>query len=114
MNLNEAARQALENAKRRQANGSGLSTDTPDMLKHCAGEVVEAQKAFDDWGDMMIAMEDDEVLCAAERDKFAGELADIIACVLIIARNNDIDIERALERCMEKNRLRAEGKGDKK
>ena len=39
---------------------------------------------------------------------------DIICCVLIIAENERIDIEQALLKCIEKNRKRAEGTGDKK
>ena len=44
-----------------------------------------------------------------------SELADIIACVLIICANEPtIDIEAALQKCFEKNLARAEGRGDKK
>ena len=113
MRLNDIAGQALANAERRQENGADVSTDTLAMLKHCAGEVVEAMDAFDRYGDLLSVVED-EALCAHQRDAFAGELADIIACVLIIAGKNGIDIDRALQECMEKNRLRADGKGDKK
>ena len=40
-------------------------------------------------------------------------LADIICCVLIIAGKEKIDIEQAIMDCIEKNRRRAEGTGDK-
>lgn len=41
IDLNETARVALETAKRRAKKGQ-LKSDTMSILKHCAGEVVEA------------------------------------------------------------------------
>lgn len=37
----------------------------------------------------------------------AAELADIITCALIAAANEDIDIEKALQDCQQKNEARA-------
>ena len=45
---------------------------------------------------------------------FDSEIADIIACALIIAAKERFDIESALLQCLEKNKKRAEGVGDKK
>ena len=47
------------------------------------------------------------------KKEFASELSDIICCVLITAGKEGIDIEKAVLDCIEKNRKRAEGKGDK-
>jgi NTP pyrophosphatase (non-canonical NTP hydrolase) len=49
----------------------------------------------------------------ANKEIFASELADIVCCVLIIAGKENIDMEYALTTCMEKNYMRATGKGDK-
>ena len=46
-------------------------------------------------------------------EKFENEIADIIVCCLIVSGYSMIDIEKALNRVMEKNRLRAEKQGDK-
>lgn len=47
MNLNETAKTALENSLKRQHNGANIRV--ADILKHCAGEVVEAEEAFILW-----------------------------------------------------------------
>ena len=46
-------------------------------------------------------------------EKFENEIADIIVCCLIVSGYSMINIEKALNRVMEKNRLRAEKMGDK-
>lgn len=69
-----------------------------DMLKHAATEVVEAAGCCG--------------LCGAEQ--FGEELADVVMCCLIAAAWHKVDVEKALRDCAEKNRARAEGKGDKK
>lgn len=100
IDLNELAKQTLANAEKRHANGARIKTDTRSMLKHCATEVVEATEAYAnryDFGD----------------GYFVSELADIICCALIIAGKENIDIEKAVLDCIEKNRKRAEGIGDK-
>lgn len=99
IDLNKCANMAFCNALERQANGAKISVSTIPMLKHCATEVVETTEVYAQ---------------NADKKVFASELADIICCVLIIANNEMIDIEKAVLDCLEKNRLRAEGKGDKK
>lgn len=111
--LNGLCKTAHEYAKRRQENGGKVSTETQAMLKHCATEVVEATESYtryeEDACDPLSTNSDEQNL-----EHFASELADIICCVLIIASEEGIDIEQAITDCIEKNRKRAEGMGDKK
>lgn len=108
-NLNELCVMAYENASKREAKDGKVSTNTMQMLKHTATEVVEATEAYGNYlfkiGSVVGTQE--------ERAKFASELADIICCVLIISGKENIDMEKALTECMEKNYYRAIGKGDK-
>ena len=103
-NLNELCVMAYENAAKREAKDGKVSTDTMQMLKHTATEVVEATEAYSDY-------------CFINKPQFkrvfASELADIVCCVLIIAGKENIDMEYALTACMEKNYKRAIGEGDK-
>lgn len=112
IDLNELCKVSLANAEQRQKNGGHIKTDTNSMLKHCATEVVEAEKAYSlyeyDACDPLATNSDEQNL-----ELFASELADIICCVLIIAGKEGIDIEQAITACIEKNRKRAEGTGDK-
>ena len=106
LNLNDLSIMAYENASKREAKDGKVSTDTMQMLKHTATEVVEATEAFHNY-----FLFDSEL--ADHKGVFASELADIICCVLIIAGKEKIDMEKALTECMEKNYFRAIGKGDK-
>lgn len=100
IDLNDLAYRMRNVACARKMNGAKIDTDTFMMLKHCATEVVEATEAYIRYG--------------YYADNFESELADIIACVLIICANEPtIDIEKALQECFEKNRKRAESSGDK-
>ena len=101
-NLNELCKMAYENAEKREAKDGKVSTETRLMLKHTATEVVEAAEAYNSMVDGV-----------ANKQIFASELADIICCVLIIAGKENIDMEYALTTCMEKNYMRATGRGDK-
>lgn len=49
-NLNELCVMAYENAAKREARDGKVSTDTMQMLKHTATEVVEATEAYIDYG----------------------------------------------------------------
>lgn len=123
--LNELSKKALEIANKRKENGAKIDTETVKMLKHCATEVVEATEAFVDYKGMKQLTnngkdfegfeEPDVVEETFNEDKtnFAFELGDIISCTLIIAANENIDIEKVLLDCTEKNRKRAEKIGDK-
>lgn len=110
IDLNELKRKAYECAKKRAENGGVKPLNTFNLLKHCATEVIEATEAlvFRDYAAY------DESVYILETDILAAELCDIICCILIIAENERIDIEQALLKCIEKNRKRAEGIGDKR
>ena len=131
IDLNEFCKKSLEVAQTRQRNGAKLSTETIQMLKHCATEVIEATEAAskylsyksyadfsaktleDKWAGHIVP-EQAEIFFKKYKDTFASELADIMSCCIIIAANERIDLEKALNECYEKNRLRSLGIGDKK
>lgn len=119
MNLNEIAKASYETAKKRQENGANISVKTRDMLKHCATEVVEAMEAYQKYGYAPCFEEGSSIQelnrkIEGHKNNFASELADIISCAAIIAHAEGIDLDKAVADCLEKNRLRAEGRGDKK
>ena len=97
IDLNEHAQKAQEIAFNRWKK-KDVDYHTPAMLKHCAGEVCEAVEAYDQYLYEYIE---------SNRNKLAAELADIITCALIAAANEDIDIEKALKDCQQKNEARA-------
>ena len=105
IDLNFISKVALEYSKAREKNGTVEKGTTLNLLKHCAGEIIEAQNARDKWiygsGDF-----DSE-----EKLEYAAELADVIMCILITSANDNIDIEKALKNCLEKNRKRADMSG---
>ena len=129
--LNELCVMAYENAEKREAKDGKVSTDTMQMLKHTATEVIETAESFVSYrniknlADNLDAKDLDEKWESQEepdaceeyyqkaRKQFASELADIVCCVLIIAGKENIDMEMALTLCMEKNYKRAIGEGDK-
>ncbi len=74
---------------------------TENLLKHCATEVVEAVKAYNDW----TYQGGNE----GQKEMFETELADVITCIAVIATLEKIDLEKALQKCMEKNRKRIAG-----
>lgn len=96
MDLNKLSIQCLKNAELRASNGGRIFTETRKMLKHTATEVVEAVEAY-----------------STNNKFFSDELADIVCCCMIIAAKENIDLEQAIIDCMEKNRKRADGTGDK-
>lgn len=108
LSLKEIAKLSCENAIRRDANGGHISVGTESMLKHCATEVLEAIKAYIYWSQALDLTQLQEC-----KDSFASELADIICCCTIIAGRELIDLDKAVADCLEKNRKRAEGTGDK-
>ncbi len=126
INLNKLSELMLQYAEERQENGAAVNTDTMKMLKHCATEVVEATESYYPYkslkdlttdGTSFEGFEEPDVVEESffnnKRD-FVSEIADIIACALIIAAKESFDIESALLQCLEKNKRRAEGVGDKK
>lgn len=127
--LNGTASIARNIAEARQKNGANINTDTVHMLKHCATEVVEAMEAYVNYsalkqlgdmtkdGEVMFeGLEEPDAAYQAfceDRKRFSSELRDIVSCVLIIAAQECIDIEKAILDCTEKNRKRANKQGDK-
>lgn len=110
IDLDGLCKVTLANAEQRQKNGGHIKADTRSMLKHCATEVVEAMEAYSKVKYFpQLNLNEQEI----EKEHFAEELADIVCCVLIIAGKEEIDIEQAITACIEKNRKRAEGTGDK-
>lgn len=107
LSLNEIAKLSYENARKREENGGHISAKTQSMLKHCATEVVEATEAYSRLNFEKL------VFSAENKNKFASELADIICCCTIIAGREGIALDKAVADCLEKNRKRAEGTGDK-
>lgn len=93
---------SYENAKKRAEHESTIKVDVLDTLKHCAGEVVEATEAYSGIATAHSITEAGKII-AQKKDDFASELADIICCVLTICGQENIDIELALTKCMEKN-----------
>ena len=91
MDLNGLAKEAFEIAKAR-----GQKTDALSCLKHCSGELVEATEAYNNW-----------TFNIGDDVQFADELADVIMCILTLSASENIDIEKALLKCLEKNRKRA-------
>ena len=97
IDLNEYAQKAQEIAFNRWKK-KDVDYHTPAILKHCAGEVCEAVEAYNQYLYEYIE---------SNRNELAAELADIINCALIAAANEDIDIEKALQDCQQKNEARA-------
>ena len=116
IDLNRLSKISKEIAEKRSEHG--LPIDTVGVLKWLSGEVCEALQAFNDWqvdlrfADVSMGVTDPDWQHDYKKE-YAGELADIIVCALIAAANSNIDIEKALTDCVEKNRKRAEGTGDK-
>ena len=104
IDLNKLSKEAYSIAKKRELNGAFIQTEPMAILKHCTGEVIEAVEAYCDY---CKSVNSDNL------EKFENEIADIIVCCLIVSGYSMIDIEKALNRVMEKNRLRAEKQGDK-
>lgn len=92
----------------RANNGAFRDSGTMGLMKHLATEVVEATEAYAEYRFVK------DTNTRGSTDGFGAELADVIACALIAAAREKIDIDKALAVCLEKNRLRAEGKGGKK
>ena len=125
MNLNELSCVCLKNAEKRASNGGKISTDTRKMLKHTATEVVEAVESYSIFKQMKDitsdgtdyeGFEEPDTVCESyciSKKHFSSELADIVCCCMIIAAKENIDLEQAIIDCMEKNRKRADGTGDK-
>jgi NTP pyrophosphatase (non-canonical NTP hydrolase) len=101
MNLNEAAQNAFETARQRERNGANVNIN--HILKHCAGEVIEAATARE----FMITQD------YGNTQHYGEELADVIICALIAAYKDGVDIEKAVKEKLQINAQRAAMQGDK-
>lgn len=110
MDLNESANECYKIALERFSKWHNVTSPINNigMLKHLAGEVVEATQAFQKWsseGDN----EDDFADLQELKNDYELELADVIICALILAHGSQIDIERAVMKGIKKNEERAFG-----
>ena len=116
--LNILAKQMYDIALVRNKN-EGTEVDTIGLLKHCAGEVIESTEQAVKFLRMSYITNggtDFSIASASKteeqyrkyKEAFASELADVIACALIIAGKEGLDIQRAVTECLNKNRKRAE------
>lgn len=106
MNLETASELCLDTAIQRQRNGAPL--DLTKILKHAAGELMEAQEAE---AFMKSASSNEEL--KAMKEEFGLEIADVIICMLIAGKLYGIDMEKTVCYKMSVNEQRAKGKGDK-
>lgn len=108
MNINEIAKTAVMYANKR-AEKEGLESpyDVVGMCRHTSSELFEVIDAFNRWQCVQCSLEDYDD-CDEEKDAFSDEIADVIMCALIIASGQGVDVEKALEKCLDKNRRRAE------
>ena len=99
MNLNEAAQNAHKTAIERERNGG---PKIRDILKHAAGEVIEAAGARAELYNGVTTYEE-----------YGLELADVIICALIAAHEDGVDIEKVVNKKLQINAQRAAMQGDK-
>lgn len=112
LDLNKLAEECKQIAKLRISNGAKIEPPE-NALKGCAGEVIEAVQAKKDVENYYKYLDYPDDRLNILFSSYAEELADIIICVLVTANNDGIDIEKSILDKIEKNKLRAEGKGDK-
>lgn len=107
IDMNDLAYKMRNVAHAQKMNGANIDTDTFMMLRHCAKKVVEAQTAFDQFKftKEILNLNDSHIKeCEKLYKDFISEIADIIACVLIVCANEPtINIEKAMQDCLEKN-----------
>ena len=89
MDLNELSKIAYNISEERQKHGAfgKRENSVQNLLKYCAGEVVEAMNAFDDWqedlkfGAVSMGVTDPDWNRKTPKEEFADELADVVMCV---------------------------------
>ncbi len=110
MNINDVAKKAFAYARQRQVKeGIESPSDIVAMCRHASSELFEVIDAYKKWQAKACSPNvffDKDVNSA--KSAFADEVADVIMCGLIMASAQGVDIEAALEKCLEKNRKRAE------
>lgn len=125
IDMNEYAKELVALSIKRQENGAPFEPSVQGVLKHAAGEIIEAALSlgFDD-----ISFEDmlsEQIYFDKTYSKVLEELSDVVATTMIamhqlLTRDNshafpgdELSVEHYLKACLKKNRDRAEMKGDK-
>ena len=101
IDLNGIAERMMEVARLREKNNPlANSTNTVDMIKHLAEEVVEVGMAYTDMSNN-------------GTNPLKGELGDVLCMTMLICEQWSFDIEELLNDTLEKNIARANKTGDK-
>lgn len=106
INLSKLSTVALDIAKARKVDDVDKPGGTVRLLKHCAGEVVEAADAYREYVNTLECVEDEDERMLVSVRPFAMELADVVMCCLVMAELNGVDMELALLECLKKNKRR--------
>ena len=97
IDLNEMAGQMYEVALKREEHSPYMNSLTSvELLKHLAGEVVEASMAY-----------------GVSTEPYRKELGDILCMTMLLAHKENFDIEKILSDTLAKNTERANKTGDK-
>lgn len=96
IDLNEMAEQMYEVALRREEHSPYMNSLTSvELLKHLAGEVVEASMVYN------------------FSEPYRKELGDILCIAMLLAHKENFNIESMLQETLAKNTERADRTGDK-
>lgn len=97
IDLNEIAGQMYEVALKREKNSPYMNSLTSvELLKHLAGEVVEASMVY-----------------GVSTEPYRMELGDVLCIIMLLAYKENFDIEKILSDTLAKNTERANKTGDK-
>ena len=97
IDLNEMAGQMYEVALKREEHSPYMNSLTSvELLKHLAGEVVEASMGY-----------------GLGAEPYRKELGDILCITMLLAYKEYFDIEAMLQETLDKNTNRANRTGDK-
>ena len=97
IDLNEMASQMYEIALKREEHSPYMNSLTSvELLKHLAGEVVEAGMAY-----------------GVSTEPYRMELGDVLCMTMLLAYKENFDIEKILSDVLAKNTERANKTGDK-
>lgn len=97
IDLNEMASQMYEVALKREKNSPYMNSLTSvELLKHLAGEVVEASMTY-----------------GVSTESYRMELGDVLCITMLLAYKENFDIEKILSDTLAKNTERANKTGDK-
>lgn len=101
IDLNKCACTATTISDKRAELGQFKNNSTLQTLKHCATEIVEATEAY-----LKYDAEKNAETKVKYKEMFAEEIADIVTCALTIAGKENFDIEYALQKVEQKNKMR--------